>query len=306
MTIRHQGLAVTHDGSFHADEVFAAAILDLARDGIEVTRTRDPQVAATAEIVFDVGGIYDPADQRYDHHMVDAPVRPDGTPYSSAGLIWRDFGRQAIEHSGAAADTSGILDTIWSRIDEDLIRTIDRVDNGVQEVGPTDLIMVIDHMNPTHLEAGDNAHALTCRAFVRATVFARDVLIRMFHHAAAEIHGEAILLEGLTNSDDPRIAVLDVNVPWQKAVFRNNLAYLLYVVAPSGTKGQWGVTAIPVEEGSFTNRKPFAKDWAGLIDTALQEVTGVADARFCHRNLFFAVADSRQGALELARKSAAA
>jgi uncharacterized UPF0160 family protein len=100
--------------------------------------------------------------------------------------------------------------------------------------------------------------------------------------------------------------VLDANVPWQKAVFGNSLADLLSVVAPSGTKGQWGVTAVPVEEGSFTNRKPFPKAWAGLTDTALQEVTGVADARFCHRSLFFTVADSRQGALELARKSAAA
>ncbi len=35
-----------------------------------IVRTRDPAVLATCNIVVDVGGVYDPATHRYDHHQV--------------------------------------------------------------------------------------------------------------------------------------------------------------------------------------------------------------------------------------------
>ncbi|MBX9635783.1 MAG: MYG1 family protein, partial [Magnetospirillum sp.] len=87
----------THSGTFHADDVFAYAILKAATGGqLELARTRDGEVLAQADVVFDVGGTYDPQARRYDHHMRDKPLRADGAPYSSAGLVWRDFGADAI------------------------------------------------------------------------------------------------------------------------------------------------------------------------------------------------------------------
>jgi hypothetical protein len=53
--------AVTHDGPFHADDVFADAVLRAARDDVRLTRSRDPAVIADADLVFDVGGSYDPS-----------------------------------------------------------------------------------------------------------------------------------------------------------------------------------------------------------------------------------------------------
>jgi len=42
-------------------------------------------------------------------------------------------------------------------------------------------------------------------------------------------------------------------------------------------------------------------EWAGLRDAELARVTGVADAVFCHRNRFMAVARTKEGAVALAK-----
>ncbi|MDO8564969.1 MAG: MYG1 family protein, partial [bacterium] len=61
---------VTHEGKFHADDVFAVATLLLAlQDEAEVRRTRDEEDVASADIAVDVGGIYDAEKNRFDHHQ---------------------------------------------------------------------------------------------------------------------------------------------------------------------------------------------------------------------------------------------
>jgi uncharacterized UPF0160 family protein len=75
-------LWVTHSGKFHCDEVFGYAVLRLALgDEHELRRTRKPDVIAAADIVWDVGGIYDADTKRFDHHQKGAPLRNDGAPF---------------------------------------------------------------------------------------------------------------------------------------------------------------------------------------------------------------------------------
>ena len=64
----------THNGKFHADEVFAISLLRrLERFAdAEIIRTRDTELLKTADVVVDVGGQYDPSTHRYDHHQVRA------------------------------------------------------------------------------------------------------------------------------------------------------------------------------------------------------------------------------------------
>ena len=50
----------THDGSFHADEVFAVAALSLVDDPLEVVRTRDEDAQAACDVRVDVGLRDDP------------------------------------------------------------------------------------------------------------------------------------------------------------------------------------------------------------------------------------------------------
>ena len=52
--------------------------------------------------------------------------------------------------------------------------------------------------------------------------------------------------------------------------------------------------------GSFEDRKPLPKEWAGLSDDALKAVTGIDDAMFCHNGLFIAGAESFESTMEMA------
>ena len=61
----------THNGNFHCDEVLACFMLRQLPEykDAEIIRTRDPALLDQCDIVVDVGGVYDPNKDRYDHHQ---------------------------------------------------------------------------------------------------------------------------------------------------------------------------------------------------------------------------------------------
>ena len=64
---------ITHNGSFHTDDIFACATLSLMLEKkgekFEIIRTRDEEIIKTGDYVFDVGGVYDEEGNRFDHHQ---------------------------------------------------------------------------------------------------------------------------------------------------------------------------------------------------------------------------------------------
>lgn len=93
--------SIFFEGSFHCDEALACWMLkqlDQFKDA-KIVRTRDPAVIATADIVVDVGAVYDPQTHRYDHHQREFTGTFDDKhtiKLSSAGLIYKHFGRQVV------------------------------------------------------------------------------------------------------------------------------------------------------------------------------------------------------------------
>lgn len=103
----------THNGTFHCDEALAVFLLrltDVYKDASEhraplichlsyitsvgLVRTRDPPKLAQCDIVVDVGGIYDVAAQRFDHHQrgfkeVFGQDKYVNIKLSSAGLVYK-------------------------------------------------------------------------------------------------------------------------------------------------------------------------------------------------------------------------
>src|SRR5690348_5495713 len=87
--------AATHSGGFHADDVFALAVLRIARPGLEIVRTRDKTVMAECDFRVDVGGKDDAESGDFDHHQRGgAGERDNGIRYAAFGLVWRHFGPQ--------------------------------------------------------------------------------------------------------------------------------------------------------------------------------------------------------------------
>jgi uncharacterized UPF0160 family protein len=290
--------AATHSGTFHADDVFAFAMLKAATAGrIVLTRTRDAALLASADVVFDVGGVFDRGIGRYDHHMRDGPKRPTGEPFSSAGLVWGDFGEAAVRTlvPAAAPETLG---KIAAKVDAGLVRDVDLMDNGAMTPTPGHVSTVVEAFNVTFAESDREE----TEAFLHAVGMASTVLARVCVQAHAAVSAGQIVAAAARAAADPRILVLDTRVPWEDAVFDLGLDRLLYVVRPAGDA--WTCGAVPPERGSFDQRRPLPDPWAGLRDAAFAGASGVSDATFCHPARFVCGARSRDGAVALARLAA--
>jgi uncharacterized UPF0160 family protein len=307
-------ILVTHSGRFHCDEVFAYATLRLAlglrepaRDH-SLIRTRDPALIKSGDIVWDVGTVFDPEAQRFDHHQRGAPLRPDGTPYSSAGLIWQVYGERAITALLVPSGGERFAAAIAAELDETMLRRIDELDNGVSAQGPVvdDLLglgRLVGDFNPvwdspeaTNPQGGD-------AAFLEASTLVEGVLRRRVEGMRARLEADATVLAAHAAGADTRILVLDRGMPWKNAVFSHDLP-VIYGVSPAAN-GNWMVDAMPPEPGSFAQRHPLPESWAGLEGAELAAASGVSDAVFVHVRRFVGAAGSRAGAIEMARRALA-
>jgi uncharacterized UPF0160 family protein len=276
----------THNGNFHADDVFSVAALKYIFPSFNLVRTRDLEVIAKADIVLDVGGVYDADAGRFDHHQRGgAGERENGIPYSSFGLIWKKYGVDICAGNAEIAHS----------VDSGLVSTIDAVDCGhVEGVAQgISLSQTISMFNPTWQE---DAHFDSC--FDEAVEFASRILARFIASANGGISAKTIVAKAIADAEDPRVVVLQQYTPWKRTVHAMS-EEALYVVYPSST-GQWRIQTVPAELGSFEDRKSLPKAWAGLSDTALQEATGLNDAMFCHNGLFIAGCHSFESTMKMA------
>jgi len=290
---------VTHSGTFHADDVFASVILRAALGDFDFIRTRDPALIASADIVFDVGGVYDPASRRYDHHMRDLPRREDGTPYSSVGLVWRDYGRAALTRLVPDIDEKA-CDAVWRDVDANIILAIDLADNGVSTACPSHLAILIEAFNPTW----DSTQTYD-EAFAEAASLAHGILQRACHQAHAEAKAMAFVLKAARDAKDPRVIVLDRKLPWEKAVFDGGLENLLFVIYPNEDATSWYCRTIPPEPNSFGQRLSLPESWRGLQEEAFSKAAGIPDGVFCHPSGFICGARSQASAMRLAEQAIA-
>ena len=277
---------VTHDGNFHADDVFSIAALKSVFSGFNLIRTRDLEVIAKADIVIDVGGEYNADAGRFDHHQRGgAGARENGIPYSSFGLVWQKYGLALCQNNQEVANA----------VDEGLVSTIDAIDcSHVEGVAQgISLSQTISMFNPTWQENGDFD---SC--FNEAVDFAARILARFIASADGGISAKTIVAQAIEHAEDPRVIVLEKYTPWKRTVHALS-AEALYMIYPSQT-GQWRIQTVPVEPGSFEDRKPLPQAWAGLSGKALQDVTGIDDAMFCHNGLFIAGAESFANTMKMA------
>jgi uncharacterized UPF0160 family protein len=302
-------ILATHGGKFHCDEVFAYAVLRLAlgltSPGVDhiLIRTRKPELIEAATIVWDVGSLHDVPANRFDHHQRGAPLRPDGTPYSSAGLIWQVYGERAVTALLPVAEAD-FAQTIAAELDDGVVRRIDEIDNGVSASGPVardslGLASLIGDMNPPWDDVGAHGPTAGDAAFLQATALAEATLLHRVNNLRGRLAAEAMVLAAHHAAADPRVLVLDRGMPWKKAVFAHDLP-VLFAVSPA-SNGNWMLDTMPPEPDSFAQRLPLPEAWAGLQGAELAALTGVEDAVFVHLRRFVGAAKSRNGAVEMAR-----
>jgi len=277
---------VTHNGIFHADDVFSIAALKQVFPSFQLVRTRDSDIIGQADIVVDVGGQYDSDKGRFDHHQRDgAGERENGVPYSSFGLIWKKYGLQICDSQQDVADA----------VDAGLVSTIDAIDCGHVEglAEGISLSQTISMFNPTWEEDDD-----IDKCFDEAVTFASRILERFVASAIGGVKAKEIVAKAIEKAQDPRVIVLDKFTPWKRTVHALSKD-ALFMVYPSQT-GQWRIQTVPVEPGSFENKKSLPASWGGLSENELRDLTGIDDAMFCHNGLFIAGAESFESVMEMA------
>lgn len=285
---------ITHNGKFHTDDVFACAtlclMLESKRESYEIIRTRDEEIVRNGDYVFDVGGIHDPENNKFDHHQVGgAGKRENGIEYASFGLVWSKYG---IELCGSKK--------ISDYVDEKMIASIDAEDNGIDifttthdNILPYAIWNITRAFLPTWKEGEDKSDSI----FLEVVDLAKKILKREIIRAQARDEAEVLVEKAYLEAQDKRLIVLDAYYPWQSTLMK--YPEPLFVIIPV-LGDRWNLLTVQVAKDSFKSRKDLPKDWAGLMNEDLQKVTGVLDAIFCHRSLFFAVANSKEGILKLA------
>ncbi|KAK2769888.1 hypothetical protein FQN53_005821 [Emmonsiellopsis sp. PD_33] len=302
----------THNGHFHADEALAVYLLRLlpAYNPSTLVRTRDPAKLATCHTVVDVGGEYDPATNRYDHHQrTFATTFPKHeTKLSSAGLIYMHFGKAIIAlHTSLPIDHPDV-ETLYEKLYSDFIEALDAHDNGISVydsaavsaaglskrfrdggINLGSLVGDLNNPDPKSHEAQDEDSL-----FNRASTFIGDAFVRKLRIASSSWLPARAIVRDAYNSrftashPSGRIIVMPkAGIPWKEHLFTleqeqaatgsaedvvsKGVYYVLYPEsADSGAK--WRVQCVPTEESSFESRKPLPESWRGVRDADLDGV----------------------------------
>lgn len=286
-------LVASHDGRFHADEVFAIATFKLLHPNIKIIRSRDKKKIKNADILIDVGHKYNPDKLLFDHHQTEgAGKRENGVPYASFGLIWKAFGKQ-LSASQRIADY----------IDLKIVQLVDAEDNGIDPLisvipGMISFTLsdVIDTFVPRHIE---NIVRLN-EGFYNALKFASTLLEKEIL-LAKDLYqiSPPFIKRVVENATDRSILVFDkFDKSWMQMISIQEKE-AKFVIFPTH-RGTWGIRCVPSENKKYKCRKLLPSTWAGL-EEELSEVTNINGALFCHRNLFFAEALTKEAAIELAK-----
>ena len=271
----------THSGTFHADEVTAAALLvyyDLV-DRDKIIRTRDKDQLDLCEFVCDVGGEYKPEKKRFDHHQVSYQGE-----LSSAGMVFAYLKEQGIVEGNK-----------YYFLTRSLIHGVDAHDNGkvILEPGVCSFSQVISNFVPIRYDASPEEQD---QAFFKALEFVIGHLTRAFARFDYVQGCKQKVKEAM--AEQKEYLFFTEPMPWLDVFFemKGREHPAKFVVMPSGN--QWKVRGIPpTNDDRMKVRIPLPEQWAGLLEEELQKESGIPGAVFCHKGQFISVWQTKEDAL---------
>lgn len=291
---------VTHSGKYHADDLFAVATIQLLLgvDNVEIVRSRDQADFDDGDYVVDVGGVYDPQKQKFDHHRQEgAGQRENGIPYAAFGLVWKEYGEQLAEGEREA-----------KRVEEKLVQPIDAADNGHSLFNLTEL-GVPPYTIQTMLQSFliyTKEDITFDKAFMESLPLVRKILSREIELAKYYVLAEDDIKRVYQESEDKEVIVFPEDKEYNRELIGGILCQYpepMFAVLYRPDNDSWQTAAIKKEPFTFENRKRFPKEWGGSKTTKeLEELTGFEDVIFIHRAGFMAISKSKETAVALAKK----
>ena len=268
---------ITHSGTFHADDVFSTAFLDLYLGDIKVFRTINIDTdKVTNQLIYDIGR------GKFDHHQNDALRRENNIPYCSLGLLWKEYGKDFLAKRGIK-----LVDRVWELIDKDLIEGIDADDNGIFPKVEAQFKVkmvpgIIKSFNPSYQMSQDES-----TQFEKACILAKSIL----EEEIAFINGKALAEEQILDllddvDENAKYIILPTFLPYEETILGEERANNILFVAYPSNRGGYAIKTVPKSTEDKSNRMDFPEEWAGLENEELENVSGIKGLTFCHATRF--------------------
>lgn len=291
-----------------------------------LTRSRDPAALEACDIIVDVTGVYDGV-KHFDHHQrefVDTFSPEFKTRLSSAGLVYKHFGKAVIASRAGLPEDHPSVELLYKKIYAEFVEALDANDNGISaypgDVKPSfnekgiTLPAMVSACNPSWNQPVDQAGEDAL--FLKASGLIGDCFLReVDYYAKAWLPARDLVVAAVEKRKEfdaqGRIMVLDTPMPWKDHLFTiegeqgiKEEEKALYVLYPEGAgKPNWRIQCVPVSKDSFTSRKPLPEAWRGKRDEELSEVSGIPGGVFIHASGFIGGNKSYEGVLEMAKKA---
>ena len=289
----------THNGIFHSDEVLACAILCLINSNIsvQILRSRDCTMLNQCDICVDIGG------GKFDHHQAGFDeTRTNGIKYASAGLVWKNFGKQLIQQFLAKyfTETECNVGSIFKLFDNLFISLVDCEDNGVP--AEKHCFSFISSFLPLWFNTNtDNFN----NQFYKVLLITMTVLEEELKTTIGKEIAKNTIITNWNDSSFFNNGILQIpsqTIDWVETVININESaknkHINFVVFPYPTGG-WAAQCVPPSfKNKFGKRIAFPKEWAGQTDK-LSEISGVKDSTFCHNGCFFVRASSKEAIIKM-------
>ena len=311
----------THSGSFHCDEVMACFLLHNTSEfsNSPITRTRDKSVLSTLDIIVDVGDEFDPSRNRFDHHQKSFTDvfggRFQSIRMSSAGLIWKYFGKEVIQSLCGISDpatTAVVHDKMYS----DLFQCLDAVDNGIAQYDThtperfrdcTSLPVRVSRLNPSWREEEPDYDAGFYKAMALVGREFREILEQVVQEwLPARGLVEKYLLAAREVHESGKIMVLEKFCPWKDHLYelekeheKEGVIYVLYLDSAK----TWKIQAVGVSGVAFASRLPLPEAWWGKRGEELAKVAGIEGVEFVHATGFIGGGNSFECVMKMAKLS---
>ncbi|KAJ0406638.1 hypothetical protein ATCC90586_006138 [Pythium insidiosum] len=311
----------THNGSFHCDEALAVSMLKLlpAFAAHDILRTRDESKLAQCDAVVDVGGVYDAASNRFDHHQKTFEGTFEQgfvTRLSSAGLVYKHFGKDIIREIAAPTTLDdATVELLHRKTYKNFIEHIDGIDNGVEiAAGPlkyqmsTTLSARVGFLNPGWNEdfSDDSVNKQFQQAmYLTITEFTDSVRNLLLSWLPARSIVEDAVQRRFQTHPSGEVLYLPQYCPWKGHLYdiEKELSIdgqIKFVLYHDGTGNMVRVQGVNTESSSFALRLALHAAWRGLRDEELSKVAGIEGCTFVHAAGFIGGNKTLEGALQMA------
>jgi uncharacterized UPF0160 family protein len=323
----NQKIIGTHSGSFHADEVLACVMSKYTtpfRDSW-IIRSRNLDILKEADIVCDVGAVFDPNTNRFDHHMKEfTEVFEDEKKIkmSSAGLVYKYWGKNVIENLlkewSIWEKNEQYMEAIYKNLYNNFICYVDANDNGISrypdDIKPkysnnTSYHHRIGRLNPEWTEENIDQ---SVRFKLAMDVAEEEFTAQLKTIVKSYIPSLDIVKEAIDNRktfhESGKIIFLSKCCPWKEHLYNletelNIPGEIEYVIYGDGNEG-FRVQTVPISPGAFGFRgRGLYHKWRGLQPGDLVKESGINDIVFVHSSGFIGGAKSLESAIKMANYS---